>query len=195
MSFTLGDLLAVARRFYPAGVECCTEAYDTAEETLRRFEHVDHVGPDMAGPWKALKSSARDAWPQYQYWDATYLRLDPCFKLRLLTTKHPAPERLVPDFHGIRVVLSVSALAPVHAIYTVFTRRRDGRNPPPVIVEGACPETVAEVAWLDEQARLHMKSDRLTNPLLEEIVPDVVNDTRRAGEATVVDCLFGVEKS
>ena len=155
----------------------------------------DSSGREMTASWEALTSLAAGAWPQYVLWDATYLPLDPCFRLRLLTTKHPLPENMVPDFHRITVVLNVSALAPVHAIYTAFERRRDRRNLPSVVVEGSRPETVAEVAWLDDQARRHMGSDRLTGSILGTIAPDLVCGTRRAGEATLADVLFGLEKT
>src|SRR5258708_4079847 len=120
VTLTSDQLLALARRFYPAGVEACSPAYDAATETLHRRAQLDRAGREMAARWAALTSSARDAWPRYEVWDATYLPVDPSFKLRLLTTKRPAPESPVLDLHRITVVLNASALAPVHSIHTVL---------------------------------------------------------------------------
>ncbi|HYO56571.1 hypothetical protein [Archangium sp.] len=182
---SVSSLVELVHRFYPAGVASYEPEYDASEESRRR-EALRMVAIQEGAAWEELRQGIQETLPDVGLWELPSLLYHPCRTLRAYLPHSPRGADVQEA-----VVLLVSILAPVHAIYAshqTYAGNRVVRSRtwfPPL------PPRFGPVeARLDALAHSMLGSVRLPNEVLFTPVPDLHMEHVPSGKAQLLHCLF-----
>jgi hypothetical protein len=183
------ELIELVHRYYPANLINGEPGYTESKEFQRLLELRREALVQHTARWEKFIQQAQEALPDCTVEDWTVLWAeDNCWRARVYL---PTPERTGGEQQFQAVVLLVSILAPVYALYSSFhTRTQDGRFRQPTLFYEEVPETKRVAEVVDSLARDQLRVQRLTSAVLFTSVPDIQCGNVTLGEAKLLDCLF-----
>lgn len=181
-------LLKLVHRYYPTNLYSGEVGYSESEQ-YRRLEEVRDGAMKQSVPWKRCLALLREALPECKVQDWTVLfSNDNCWRVRVYlpgSLKHPG------GIEEVRaVVVLVSILAPVYALYSSFQQHSENGVSPSRTFYEEVPETKPYSDRVEAIVRDVLHVHRPSNETLFTPVPDIQVRNTSLGEAKLIDCLF-----
>ena len=185
--FSVGALVELVHRYYPAGLYADDPRY-RASEQHPRLEAARRAAQEDDSAWRNFLQRIREELPGSSLWDVSGPRelYDPSRRVRVYL-----PDAQGPEGERRALVVAVSILAPVHLLYAsrewaVHEEKTDSEVWfPPLPSEFRTYEDK-----LDALVQDSCGSARLPNELLLTPVPDLQVGNIDLGKARLLHCLF-----
>jgi uncharacterized protein YeaO (DUF488 family) len=183
--FSADNLVGLVHRFYPAGVANDAPERDASEER-RRLEAVRKAAMQEGAAWEEFRRRVQEQLPDIGQWELPTLLSHPCRTLRAYLPHSPRGSDVQEA-----VVLLVSILAPVHALYASHQTYVGKRVVKSKTWFSPLPVRFRPVeARLDELAQSELGSTRLPNEILFTPVPDLHVEHVPSNRVQLLHCLF-----
>jgi hypothetical protein len=183
------QLIKLVHRYYPANLINGAPGYTESKEFQQLLELRRAAAEQHSTRWEKFIQQLQESLPECVVEDWTVLWAeDNCWRVRVYL---PAPAGTGGEQQFQAVVLLVSLLAPVYALYSSFHVRTEGaRFQPPTLFYEEVPETKRIAEVVESLAQRELGAQRLTNEALFTPVPDIQCGNVTLGEAKLIDCLF-----
>jgi hypothetical protein len=183
-------LIELLHHYYPLNLHGDDARYGESEQYQRMLALRAHALKNPTG-WKRLIARLREVLPECKVQDWTVLFSDDnCWRVRV---DLPEVLKLPGGQDEVRtVVVLVSILAPVYALYSSFQRYSlvEKRAWPSETFYEDVPETKSYADKVEVIVRDVLHVQRLTNETLFTPVPDIQCGNVALGDARLIDCLF-----
>ena len=179
------SLVELVRRIYPTGV-ANDAPKDDASEKHHRLETLRKAAIQEGVAWAEFRQSVQEQLPDVGLWELPTLLYHPCRTLRVYLPHSPRGADVQEA-----VVLLVSILAPVHALYASHQTYEGKRVVKSKTWFSPLPPRFRPVeARLDALAQSVLGSTRLPNELLFTPVPDIHVEQAPSGQVQLLHGLF-----
>lgn len=174
-------LLELVRSYYPSAAVGATETPPSQRlETRRKAALQDRTR------WDQFLQHVRSEMPDCGLWEQPFLLYYPCRGVRVYLPHSPMGS----DVHDA-IVLLVSVLAPVHALYASHQRHEGEHVEESQTWFPPLPERFVPYAQrLDALTKAHLGTTLLPNDVLFTPVPDIHVEDVPASETQLIHALF-----
>lgn len=182
------QLLELVHRYYPTNLYSSEAGYHESEQ-YRYLEQAREEAMKEPASWKRCLARLRDALPECRVEDWTALfSNDNCWRVRVYlpeVLQHPGGVEEVRA-----VVVLVSILAPVYALYSSFQKYSERGASPSTRFYEDVPETKPYADKVEAIVGDVLNVHRLPNETLFTPVSDIQVRNTSLGDAKLIDCLF-----
>jgi hypothetical protein len=179
----LDELLAIVYGYYPRHLSHSDPRHSGTAQTERLLDARRRACLERA-EWHTFTARMRGRHPDLGFEDASYLRHDVCFWLRMATTPVKSSTKA-----WTVVGVCVSVIAPLYVVYVSHIRDVKGTEMGDVRYEAA-----ADARPLYDEMTGEVEATFGYRPVPPKLglvrVPDIQLDPYEVGEATIYDCLF-----